>query len=124
MDSAIGCAVGFVFESHFPNRTELMLKTWDDVLPPIPVWHQAELWILRLMGSLVARIGNDEAARSSEHGLRVAGKALIGVVPRAQTVGIGVELGEHRVEFAQTGDRLAVRHIGTGVEVGLELAGC
>src|SRR5713101_140517 len=123
MYSAIRCAIGLVFESHFPNRTELMLKTRDDVLPPIPVRHQAELGILRLMGTLVAGIGNDEAARSSEHRLRVAGKALIGVVPRAQAVGIGVELGEHRVELAQTSDRRTVGHVGTGVAGGLELAG-
>src|SRR6202035_2508231 len=116
-------AVGLIHESHFPDLTELMLKTWDDVLSPIPVRHQAELGILRLMGSLVAGIGNDEAARSSEHGLRVAGKALIGVVARAQTAGIGVELGERGVEFAQTDDRRAIGYIGTGIAGGFELAG-
>src|SRR5579864_7102202 len=105
MYAAVGSAVGFVFEAHLPDRTELTLKTWDDVLPPIPVRHQAELRILGLVGSRVAAIRNDEATRSSEHRLRVAGKALIRIVPRSQSVGIGVELGEHRIEFAQTSDR-------------------
>ncbi len=48
---------------------------------------------------------------------------MIGIVPRPQAVGIRVELGKHRVEFAQAHDRRAVGYIGAVVASGLQLAG-
>jgi hypothetical protein len=53
----------------------------------------------------------------------VTRETLVGIVARAQAVGIGMELGKYRIEFAQSRDRRAVGDVGAFVAGGLELAG-
>src|SRR5580692_2214459 len=53
----------------------------------------------------------------------MANKALIGIVPCTQTIGIGVRLREHGIEFAHSRDRRSIRHVGALITRGLELPG-
>jgi hypothetical protein len=55
--------------------------------------------------------------------LRVANKALIGIVPRSQAIGIGVELRKHGIKFAHSRNRRSIRHIGALIAGGLQLSG-
>src|SRR5215813_8598261 len=48
-------------------------------------------------------------------------EALIGVMPRAQSVGICSNLGKHRIQFA--GNRRTIRYVAAVVASGLQLAG-
>jgi len=45
-------------------------------------------------------------------------EALIGVMPRAQSVGICSNLGKHRIQFA--GNRRTIRYVGAVVAGGFE----
>ena len=122
MDSTVRGAVGFAFEAHFANRTKAMFEAWYNVLPAIPMWHQVKLRVFSLLWLLATRIRNEKAARSAEHRLCMAGKALIGIVPRSQAVGVGMELGKHRIEFSQSCNGRAIGHIGAVVASGLQLS--
>src|SRR5258708_4104621 len=53
----------------------------------------------------------------------MANEALVGIVARTETVGIGVELRENRVKLAQPHDRRTLRYIRAGVARRLQLAG-
>src|SRR5512133_1828097 len=123
MHTAVSSAVRLVFEAHFADGAELVFKTRNRVLAAVAVRDQAKLGILGGPGSFVAGVGNEEASRASQGRLRVTGKTLVGVVAGAKSVGVGMELGENRVEFALIGDGRAVGDVGAIVAGGLELAG-
>src|SRR6266853_3062747 len=53
----------------------------------------------------------------------MANEALVGIVTRAEAVGIGVELRENRVKLAQPHDWRTLRYIRAGVARRLQLAG-
>src|SRR5258707_14954797 len=53
----------------------------------------------------------------------MANKALVGIVARAQAVGIGMELREYRIELAQADNRRAIRHICARIACRFQLAG-
>lgn len=49
-------------------------------------------------------------------------EALVGIVSRAQSIRVRMELGKHRIEFAQASDLRAIRDLSTVVTSGLKLA--
>src|SRR4249920_1645194 len=122
MDSTVRSAVGLAFEAYFANRTKPMFEAGNNVLSAIPMRHQVKLRVLSLLWLLATGIRNEEATRSSEHRLCMAGKALIRIVPGSQAVGVGVELGKYRIEFSQSCNGRTIGHIGAVVASGLQLA--
>src|SRR5262245_43554208 len=116
MHTAISRAVGVELETHFPDGAELFLEDGDYVLPSEAMGKQPELRVLRRLRNRLARIGNDEPARSTQDRVSMTDEALISVVPRAQSVGIGARLGKHRIQFA--GNRRAIRYVGAVVAGG------
>src|SRR5215510_11838715 len=121
MHTAISRAVGVELEAHFSNGAELFLKDGDYILPSEAMGNQPELRILRRLRNRLARIWNDETARSTQYGVSMTDEALISVMPRAQPVGIGSSLGKHRIQLA--GDRRTFRYVGACVASGFQLAG-
>src|SRR5215813_11420334 len=121
MHTAVSRAVGVELESNFSNGAELFLKDGDYVLPSEAMGNQPELRILRRLRNRLARIGNDEPARSTKDGVGMTDEALISVMPRAQPVGIGASLGKHRIQLA--GNRRTFQYVGAGVASGFQLAG-
>src|SRR5262249_28631633 len=113
MHTAISRAVGVELETHFPDGAELFLEDGDYVLPSEAMGNQPKLRILRRLRNRLARIGNDEPARSTQDRVSMTDEALISVVPRAQSVGIGARLGKHRIQFA--GNRRTIRYVGAVV---------
>src|SRR5215467_14634282 len=89
MHSAISRTVCVELETHFPDGAELFLEDRDYVLLSEAMWNQPELRILRLLRNGIARIWNYEPARSTQNRVSMTDEALIGVMPRAQSVGIG-----------------------------------
>src|SRR5215470_3449628 len=53
----------------------------------------------------------------------MAQEALVGVVPRTQAIGVGMELREYRIELAQAHDGRTRRHNRAGVARRFQLAG-
>jgi len=82
MYAAISSAVRVKLESHFTYGPELLLKRRDYVLPGKAVGNEPKLWIFRRLRNRVRRVRNDKPARSSQHRLSVADKALVGVESR------------------------------------------
>src|SRR5258708_39554690 len=120
MHTAISSAVGVKLKSHFTDGAVLLFKDGDNVLPPEAVRNQPELRILRRLRNSVARIGNDKPTRTTQDRMSVAHKALIGIMPGAQPVGIGANLGENGIQFA--GNRGTIRYIRTVIASGFQLA--
>ena len=100
MHATVARAVRLVLEAHFANGPVLLLERRDRVLLAEAVRDQPEHRIFRAATPLPARIGDEEAAGAAERRLRMAGEALVRVVARAQPIGIRVELGKDRIEFA------------------------
>src|SRR5215470_3858954 len=88
MDPAIWCAVRFVLEAYFTHRAESMFEARHHVLPAVAMGNEPELRILCLLGNCIAGIWNEKAARAPQGRLCVAGEALIGIVPCAQSIRI------------------------------------
>ena len=53
----------------------------------------------------------------------MAQQALVAIVPGAQAIEVGMELGKDRIEFAEPGDRRTWRHIRARIAGRLQLAG-
>src|SRR5215468_7886970 len=121
MHTAVSRAVSVELETHFPDGAELFLEGGDFVPPSEAMGNQPELRILSRLRNRLARIWNDEPSRSTQDGVSMTDEALIGVMPRAQSVGIGASLGKHRIQFA--GNRRTIRYIGAFVASGFQLAG-
>src|SRR5262249_36675549 len=108
--SAVTRAVRLVFEAYLANRAVLRLERGNDVSFAETQRDQPKLRVFWGQWFGFARVGHEKAARSTQRRLGMASEALIGIVPRAQPVGIGVELRKCRVELTQAGDRCALRH--------------
>jgi len=67
------------------------------------------------------RIGDEEAARAAQGRLGMAQQTLVAVVPSAQAIEL-YGIGKDRIELAESGDRRAIGHVGTGVAGRLQLA--
>src|SRR5258708_26283422 len=91
--------VGFVFETYFTDGFILLLERRDDVLLSEAERHQSKQRVFGRRCCPLPGIGYQEATRTTERGLRMASEALVGIVAGSQSIGIGVELREHRVEF-------------------------
>src|SRR5713101_4879596 len=111
MDAPVARAVRLEFEADFPDRAVLLFEHEHHVLLAEAIWHQPEHRVFRQHRRPLARIGDEEPARAAECRLGMAQEALVGIVARAQAVGIGVELREYRIELAQAHDWRAVRYI-------------
>src|SRR5215831_8751174 len=123
MNAAIARTVGLVLETYLANRAVLRLERRDNVLLAEAQRNQPKLRVFRRQRLCVSRIRHEEPTRSTQRRLSMAGEALIGVVAGAQSIGIGVQLREGRIELAEARDRRALRHIGTNVTGGLQLPG-
>ena len=115
MYAAITRAVGFVLKANLPDRSELLFEGWDDVLFSKAMRDKPEHRVLRQHRIGAAGVGHDEPARSAQGRLGMTQKALVGIVPRAEAIGIGVELGEEGVQLSLAYYRRSHRHIGAGV---------
>src|SRR5262249_19590719 len=120
MHAAISRAVGVEFETHFSDGAELFLEDRDYVLPSEAMRNQPELRILRRLRNRIVRIGNDEPTRPTKDRVSMADEALIGVMPRAQSIGIGAFLGKRRIQLA--GNQRTFQYVGSGVASGFQLA--
>src|SRR5258707_1189817 len=105
MRAAVESAIRFEFEADFPDRAVLLLEHGHHILLAEAKRYQAEQRVFRQHRRPLSGIGHEEPARTAERGLGMAHKALVGIVARAKAVGIGVELREYRIEFAQPHDR-------------------
>src|SRR6266849_10173144 len=105
MHAAVARAVRIELEANFPYRAVLLFEHGHHVLLAEPMRHQAEQGVFRHHWRPLSGIGDDEAARTAQGRLGVTDEALIGIVTRAQPVGISVELREYRIELAQSHDR-------------------
>jgi hypothetical protein len=115
MDAAIAGAVGIVFKADFADRAQLLLERWYDILFAEAVRDEPEQWIFRQSRDRLAGVGHDEPAGAAEGRLGMAQEALVGVVPCAEPVRVGVELRKERIEFALADYRRAHRDVGAGV---------
>jgi hypothetical protein len=123
MHAPVARAVGLVFEADFPNRAVLLFEHRHHILLAKAKRHQAEQRVFWQHRYRLAGIGNEEPARAAERRLGMAQEALVGIVARAQTVGIGVELREYRIELPQPCDRRAVRYVCACIARRFQLAG-
>src|SRR5882762_5580996 len=101
MDAAIARAVGIILEADFPDRAELLFERRHHVALAEAVGHQPEHRVFRQLRRALAGIGDEEAARAAQGRLSMAQQALVAIVPGAQAVGVGMELGKERIELAE-----------------------
>jgi hypothetical protein len=115
MHAAVAGAVGLVFEADFPDRAVLLFEDGNHVLLAEAIWHQPEHRVFRQHRRPLSGIWHDKSAGTAEGRLGVAQEALVGVVTRAEAVGVGMELRKYGIELAHSRDRRAVRHVGAGI---------
>src|SRR5215475_245863 len=99
MHAAVAGTVLIELEADFPDRPVLLFERGHRVLLAETQRHQAEQRVFRHLRRALAGIWDEEAARAAERRLGMAQQALVGVMAGAETVGIGVELRENRVEL-------------------------
>src|SRR5262249_46036348 len=81
--------------------------------------NEAELRILCRLRNRVGRVRNNEPARSAPDRGSRAHKALVGVEPGPQGVGVRANLGEHWIQFAW--NRGAIGYVVAAIARGFQL---
>src|SRR6516164_845069 len=100
MHAAVARAVGVEFEADFPDRAELLFEHGHHIPLAEAIGHQPEQRIFGRHRCALPGIGDDESARTAQGRLSMAYKTLIGIVTRAQPIGISMKLRENWVKLA------------------------